>query len=256
MKNVGVLVKREEKSVACAREFCGSGIINFFDLEKANVLPNCIACFGGDGTFLKAASCARKYGVPIFSVNTGGIGFLTEYEPCDKTAFIDDILSDKIEFSELPVFSANTADCRFTFLNDLVVQREIGKDVYGGALRINISVDGFLCRSLVADGVVIATPIGSTAYSYSAGGSILSPDVNALVITPICPHISGGSLVLPNTSKIEITIEQTRNAAVYSDGVFVKTLSGGMPISVSATDENVLLSKRKSFYSKLNDKLF
>lgn len=256
MKNVGVLVKREEKSVACAREFCDIGEINFFDLEKNNGLPDCIACFGGDGTFLKAASYAHKYGVPIFSVNTGGIGFLTEYEPCDKAAFIGDILSCKSEFSKLPVFSANTTDYSFTFLNDLVVQREIGKNVYGGALRIKISVDGFLCRSLVADGVVVATAIGSTAYSYSAGGSILSPDVNALVITPICPHIVGGSLVLPSAAKIEISIEQTRTAAVYADGVFVKTLSGGMPITVSSTDEKVLLAKRKSFYLKLNDKLF
>lgn len=256
MKNVGVLVKREKRSVACAREFCNSGDINFFDLEKDAVFPDCVACFGGDGTFLKAASYACKYGVPLFSVNTGGIGYLTEYESCDKNAFTNDILSGTVEFSELPVFSAHTSDCRFAFFNDLVVQREIGKGVYGGALRIEISVDGLACRSFVSDGVIIATPVGSTAYSYSAGGPILSPDVNALVVTPVCPHISGGSLVLPNTAKIQISVEKTRNAAVYADGIYVKTLSDGMPITVSSSDETLLLSKRKSFYSKLSDKIF
>lgn len=255
MRKVGIITSHKEKSLECAREFCRADGVYFFDIEKENILPDAIACFGGDGTFLKAAAYSLEFGVPLFSVNVGGVGFLTEYEPSEKDVFINNLLSNNALIEPLPVFSAVHGNNHLNFFNDLVVQRAVGEQAYGGAIRFAIYVDGTLAVEYMADGIIVATPAGSTAYSYSAGGAVLSPDLNAIIITPICPHLSSGAIVLPANSYIEIEVKDARSAVIYSDGDYCKSILGKDRIAVTAGSGRALIVKHKSFYKKLNDKI-
>ncbi len=152
--------------------------------ERADLL----VVFGGDGTILRAARLAAGFGVPILGVNMGGFGFLAELSTDAFAAALPDLLAGRYHLDERMMLQADvesfTAAQSLLALNDMVVT----KSGIARVLRLRVSVNGEHLASYPADGVIVATPTGSTAYSLSAGGPILDPRVQALVITPISPH--------------------------------------------------------------------
>jgi NAD+ kinase len=158
--------------------------------EMAALSPELAIVLGGDGTLLSAARALSKSGVPLLSVNLGSLGFLTEVRLADLYATLDAwcqkcSTADSRAMLHVDLMRDGKVQCEYEALNDIVVSK--GTIARMGDFKVKLN--GQLAAAFRADGVIVATPTGSTAYSLAAGGPILAPDVDALVITPICPHL-------------------------------------------------------------------
>jgi NAD+ kinase len=165
-----------------------------------------VAVLGGDGTMLHAVSCIEASGVPMAGVNIGTLGFLTSCTDAELDEFVAALAAGRfstIARSLLNVEVVGPDGVRqFTALNEVTLTR--GQT--GRLVSLTASVNGELLNHYRADGLIVATPTGSTAYSLSAGGPLVSPEAEVFVITPICPHsLSNRSLVVADTSEIELT---------------------------------------------------
>jgi NAD+ kinase len=217
--------------------------------------------FGGDGTLLSVARHAPDH-VPILGVNMGTLGFLTEIRVEEFPEVLERVLAGNYQVEPRVTFNANVRgpgrdDESYRVLNDVV----INKGALARIVAMRVRVSGLFVSTFRGDGLVICTPTGSTAYNLSAGGPIVYPTMNAVVVTPICPHmLTNRPLVLPDEADIEISIVPT------SEGQEIYlTLDGqeGMPLTqndtvcVRKSAESVLLvqSPDKNYFDVLRTKL-
>jgi NAD+ kinase len=215
---------------------------------------------GGDGTLLAAAREAVVRGIPILPINLGGLGFLTSFTLEELYPALEDALAGRagIEERVLLLVERTQNDNVLTqqrVLNEAVVH----KGALARMIELELHIDGgFVCRYR-ADGLIVATPTGSTAYSMSAGGPIVHPAVESILITPICPHtLSDRPVVVPNGSTVELRI------AAHSDSVFL-TLDGqtGVPLQphdrvrITRANERLKLihPPTKTYFEILRNKL-
>lgn len=194
-----------------------------------------VIVLGGDGTMLSASR--RFPGVPLLGLNLGSLGYLSSVE---RAHFEDAVCSLASGGYRISPRTALRVDGE-TALNDVVVSRSD----CGHAMRIRLSVDGKPAASFTADGLVIATPTGSTAYSLAAGGPILMPDSGSMAVTPVCPHsLSSRPLVVKDSSVLTVSAEvreRGEEPSVFADGVFVRKLSTGQSVRVEKSDSTVPL---------------
>jgi NAD+ kinase len=184
---------------------------------------------GGDGTLLAAAREAAPHGIPILPINLGGLGFLTSFTMEELYPALEEVLAGCAPISERVMLMAERAHNGQTLTQQRVLNEAV---VHKGTLARMIELelfidDGFVCRYR-ADGLIVATPTGSTAYSMSADGPIVHPSVESILITPICPHtLSDRPIVISDTSKVELRMDDN------SDSVFL-TLDGqtGVPLQL------------------------
>src|SRR6202040_2144900 len=176
---------------------------------------------GGDGTLLAAARVAAPLGIPILPINMGSLGFLTSFMLEEMYPALEDILAGRLTISERVMLHAElqrggkTLD-KQTVLNEVV----INKGALARMIELELSIDqDFVCRYR-ADGLIVASPTGSTAYSLSAGGPIVHPSVESFLITPICPHtLSDRPVVVGDTSIIEVKLSAgTESVFLTLDG--------------------------------------
>ncbi|RMG46213.1 MAG: NAD(+) kinase [Acidobacteria bacterium] len=216
---------------------------------------------GGDGTLLAAARAVSGAGTPILGVNLGSLGFLTE-TPCDE---LDQVLEAAIE-GTAPVEIRHALQVRRdgeptkpenTALNDVVFsKRDLAR-----LFTLSVFVDDGWVADYRADGLILATPTGSTAYNLAAGGPVVVPRVDALVATPICPHsLSQRPLILPGSARVTVTLAEGQGAAdvqVTLDGQVGFPLEPGERILVQRSPNPVRLIRPpgRSFFSVLRDKL-
>jgi len=218
-----------------------------------------VVVFGGDGTILRAAHLAAPRGIPIVGVNMGGFGFLAELGLPEFAAALPRLLAGRYEIDERMMLQAevergNGAQTLLA-LNDIVVT----KSGVARVLRLRILVNGEHLASYPADGVIVATPTGSTAYSLSAGGPILDPRVEALVITPICPHTFNARAVVVDR-RDEVTVEVTApepEATLTVDGRVGLALTAVRRVVVRRADQTTRFVRLGggSFYGILRTKL-
>ena len=194
-------------------------------VEQAELL----LVLGGDGTMLAAAREAAPRGVPILPINMGSLGFLTSFTAEELYPALEDTLAGRAATEERVLLLVERTHngkilTQQRVLNDTVVH----KGTLARMIELELHIDGgFVCRYR-ADGLIVATPTGSTAYSMSAGGPIVHPKVESILITPICPHtLSDRPVVVPDTSLIELRLSET------ADSMFL-TLDGqtGVPMQV------------------------
>jgi NAD+ kinase len=177
--------------------------------EMAREEPALAIVLGGDGTLLAAARALAPSGVPLLSVNLGSLGFLTETTLAQLYPTLDGFSNNCCQIDERLMLRATLHRREselgsYDALNDIVVS----KGAIARMAHFSIRLDGSLVSEYRADGVIIATPTGSTAYSLAANGPILTPHLDAMVITPVCPHtLTIRPLVVPGASKVELTIE-------------------------------------------------
>jgi NAD+ kinase len=176
---------------------------------------------GGDGTLLSAARFAGPRGVPILGVNFGGLGFMTELQPEETFAGLERVLAGAYAIEERAALSAKLVRKRKTVASHVVLNDAvITKTALARMLTLAVSVDGEPVATYTSDGLIVATPTGSTAYNLSAGGPILDPRMSAFLITPICPHsMTYRPLVVPGTVRIDAVLEsRTEEAYLTLDG--------------------------------------
>jgi NAD+ kinase len=219
-----------------------------------------VVAVGGDGTLLHAARHVAGRDVPLLGVNRGRLGFLTDISPEHMLQAIDAILAGDYLSERRSMLAAKLADRPDTealfAVNDVVLQ----KGETGRMLDFTTVVDGVYVNTHRGDGLIVATPTGSTAYALSCGGPIIQPNVNALVMVPICPHtLSDRPLVLPSTSTVRVSLERDTHgpAHVVCDGEALAKLGAGETVTISlATQTVTLLHPRDyNYYELLRSKL-
>ena len=217
--------------------------------------------FGGDGTLLSVARHAPEH-VPIVGVNMGTLGFLTEIRVEEFPAVLERVLEGhyfvepRVTFSVSVTGPGHDPNKRYRVLNDVA----INKSAVARIIEMRVSVAGLFVSTFRGDGLIVATPTGSTAYNLSAGGPIIYPTMGAVVITPICPHmLTNRPLVLPDELDIEIGLitPDAKDIFLTLDGQEGFELSERDRVCVRKSEERVLLvqSPDKNYFDVLRNKL-
>lgn len=222
-----------------------------------------ILVLGGDGTMILAARDLKKLDIPILGINLGHLGFLAEADIDNMNDTIDKLFNGEYYVESRMMLEGNVkgSENKITALNDIVVGRS-------GSMRVidyNIYVDDILLNKYCADGIIVSTPTGSTAYNMSAGGPIVEPGANIIVLTPICPHtLNTRSIVLSSRSKIEIEICEDRHGendsegkVAYFDGNTKIDLNTGDRLCVckSGEDAKIVKLRKRSFVEIMQKKM-
>jgi NAD+ kinase len=203
-----------------------------------------LVVLGGDGTLLATARALNRKPVPILAVNLGGLGFLTEITreeliPTLETVIAGTHQTDRRVQIEGELIRADEILAPFLALNDVV----LNKGAIARILDFEVRVNGEKVSTYKSDGLIVSTPTGSTAYSLAAGGPIVTPSVEAFLVTPICAHtLTHRPLVLPNTVKIEVTVKSLREAAYL-------TVDG--QVGIAANSEDVVRIRKADSYVEL-----
>jgi NAD+ kinase len=235
------------------------------DLSRRQFLPSdelvaksdVIVAFGGDGTILSAARMVGRSAVPILGINLGKLGFLAEVSLEELEPFIQDVIAGEhvIEERMLIKTTIERDKSELYSMNDVVIDNSTSSRL----IHISVYVNGDYLVSYSGDGIILATPTGSTAYSLAAGGPIVVPTTSVFVIQPISPHsLSARTVIIPDTSAIRIVVEHLSNEArVTADGQTEKIFTPPLDIYVRKAEYSVKLIKRKdrSYYDVLRAKL-
>lgn len=213
-----------------------------------------IIAVGGDGTILRTQSFISPKEIPLFGINMGTVGFLTEIDPEDAFKAIGEVLSGNYFVEKRTQLQIWHRKKLHTALNEVVLMtRKPAK-----MLHIEISVDEEVVEESRADGLIIATPSGSTAYSMSAGGPIVDPRVEAFIIVPICPFKLGSRpTVVPNNSQIKVKLlREGKKAIAVIDGQFEQEIDYMDEIIFRKSDDYACFVRlNKDFYRKVREKL-
>ena len=228
--------------------------------ELAQARPDFVVVLGGDGTLLSAARCVATAGIPILGVNLGSLGFLTEIKQDEIAQALADIDDGRHELAKRSMVHCQVrrkGQCVASYdaLNDIVMnQRAVAR-----ITEFEVRVNGTFVANYKADGMIVATPTGSTAYSLAAGGPILAPDVPGFVITPVASHaLTNRPLVVQDTAVIEIRVMVTREQAYLTiDGQQGLPLEEGDVIECKKSDFKVTLFRfpSRTFFEVLRTKL-
>lgn len=260
---VGIFINtaKDEANIA-ANVF--SGMLTDADIgsKVVNLKEDCkdvdaIAVFGGDGTILRVVEFAAFYDLPILAVNIGKLGFLSSVES-NELEYAVKLLKDQKEFDKRSILKVYAGENFYYALNDAVVQRNMAGYTMNEVVHLSLEVNENPVNEFYADGLIVSTPTGSTAYSLSAGGSIMTPDVNAIIATPICSHtLNNRPIVMSDSCKIKVNVlENTAKCALYVDGKFVKQLNYNESITVVKSKKTVkFYTKNVDFFEKLSVKL-
>jgi len=241
----------------------GSALDRAGQCVSRNEMPSrvdLIIVLGGDGTLLATARVLNGKPVPLLAVNIGGLGFLTvitqdELYPTLEMVLAGDFRTDKRVQIEAEVIRAGEVISSFLALNDVV----LNKGAIARILDFDVRVDGQFISTYKADGLIVSTPTGSTAYSLAAGGPVIAPSVQAFIVTPICAHtLTNRPIVLPDSAQIEVGVK-TQRESVYL------TVDGQVGIAVRSEDTvhmrrassvvELVQSPQKDYFEILRQKL-
>lgn len=233
----------------------------FINREDLHLKSDLIITLGGDGTFLGACRLAQKYSAPLFGVNMGQLGFLTQFLREDIGGYLEEALSDKLPMMELPLNTTRVIrkdKCVFEgyFFNDAVITKNDISRIF----CLELVADDDHIYDLSGDGLIISSPVGSTAYSLAAGGPIVHPKMDCLILTPICPHsLNYRPLVIPNTFKLKIyPVGDERDIALTLDGQQMFSILPSDVVEIDRKGQRkikLFCKPERSFFKTLKEKL-
>jgi len=232
-------------------------------IDTSRLVPECalVVVVGGDGTLLSIARVAARARTPILGVNLGGLGFLTEVTPQRMLPELERVLTRRFNVDErlmidLKIQRNGRTVRQGTALNDIVVSK---KSTIARAVDLIVEVDGRYVTSYKADGLIVSTPTGSTAYSLSAGGPILDPKLDVLVLNPICPHtLTHRPLVLRDTVVIEVSLRSSDDGVYLTlDGQTGHPVRAGDKVRICRSEDRVRLiqAAERDYFHLLRSKL-
>jgi len=232
-------------------------------VELAELPADCdlLVALGGDGTLLAVARQACRRRIPVLGVNLGGLGFLAELTVAGVIPALERMLKgdcpveERMMIEALVKSSSGATASRFVCLNDAV----INKSAFSRAMELSMSISGQYVGTFLADGLIVSTPTGSTAYSLSAGGPIVKPTIQGLIATPICPHtLAVRPLIFSRDEELAVEVVSGKTeVALTLDGQQCRELSHDEKIVFRRAEETTLLvcSGARSFYEVLRTKL-
>jgi NAD+ kinase len=234
--------------------------LEVLETEQLAASVDLIVVLGGDGTMISTARLLDNRSVPVLGINYGRLGYLTEVRVEEMTDALDAVLAGDYRLDSRLMLAAELWRgeeklLRNRVLNDVVVS----KSALARIIEIETRLDTQLVNIFRADGLIVSTPTGSTAYNLSAGGPIIYPSMNAVVITPICPHtLSNRPLVVPDTAEIEVTLKTPQEeVALTLDGQVGFRLEAGdrVRITKSRTTFNLVQPLTRNYFEVLRGKL-
>lgn len=232
------------------------GIRTGYERDSLAELCQALIVLGGDGTLLSIAPAAARAGIPVIGINLGRLGFLTEIPVAEARPVLEAFIRDKNGFlSPRSMLEISYGDRKDICLNDVV----LNKSALARMIEIMIFINGKEVTRLKGDGLILSSPTGSTAYSLSAGGPIVHPAIESIILTPICPHtLSFRPLLVPSSSEIKIKL-LTPEEKVYLtiDGQRGETIPRNTSIVVkkSRLKLQLVTSPWRSYYQLVKEKL-
>jgi NAD+ kinase len=279
IQKVGIILKKQDSRVQGIVDdiipwLCSRGIEVYLDQnsvkhrpDKARIAPpeefvrnvDIVAVFGGDGTLLYAARLIGTSGVPILGINLGSLGFLTEVKLDKMHEAFEVLLSGQYQLEDrvlldVEVLRNGQVSGHYLALNDAV----INKNALARIIEIEVSVNSQAVLLTRADGLIISTPTGSTAYSLSAGGPILYPMLNAFIIAPICPHtLTNRPLVIPDSESVGVCLHRGAEVMLTVDGQVGMPLQQQDRLSIRRAQSTLRLvfPFENKFFELLREKL-
>ncbi len=252
------LVKYLEENKVCIEiEKRVTDVLTEYSKYSTNIKDmdsNIVLCIGGDGTVLYAQHTLSKKKIPVLSINMGTVGFLTEVDPEDIFECMDQLLSYDFFVEERMQLDIKCDNEWQTVLNELVLMTNQPAKM----LDLTVCLDDEVVDEIHADGLIISTPSGSTAYAMSAGGPIVDPRVDAALIIPICPFkLNSRPIIVPSSSTITIKFNKVdKKAVAVLDGVTEKVYSHNDEIKIRKSEHNAHFVRfTKKFYDSVNKKL-
>ena len=233
--------------------------LRFSRLDRELQNAELVICFGGDGTILHMAKAATRKGIPILGVNIGTMGFMAELESTelDKLTQIakGDYTLDSRMMLDVTIQRERDIIFHDICLNDVVIT----KGAIARIVHLAVKCDGIQAMECGGDGIIVSTPTGSTAYSYSAGGPIVEPEAKNIIITPICAHEMGSRSIVASDKRVvtvETVLNARRNAYLSVDGGKAVRLNMGDVATVkkSHLETKLVRLKDRSFYDVINAK--
>lgn len=213
---------------------------------------------GGDGTFLRTAAVVGKKDIPIIGINTGRLGFLADITSKNLEESLTDILDGKYRIEPRTLLQLSTENNDFHGFNYAVNEIAVLKQDTASMITVHASINDEYLASYQADGILIATPTGSTAYSLSVGGPIMTPSSKAFIISAIAPHtLSLRPLVIEDTSILNLEIESRSGSYLISLDGRSEVFDSGTKLTIKKSDDTLKVVKtlEQSFYSTLRNKL-
>jgi NAD+ kinase len=250
-KNIRVWV---ERNTAKHAELTG---FETASLEKIGAHVDLAIVMGGDGTMLSVARILMAFNIPLVGINRGRFGFLTDLRAEDMLVEIDKILASQYQIESrmllvASVYRGGKLIHQGVALNDVVVKSGLR------LIELEVQIDGKFVHKQRSDGLILSTPTGTTAYSLSAGGPILHPNLDAIALVPISPHtLSNRPITVSSSSKIEVSLVQIDEAHVSYDGQLLLALELGDKISVQRAEQsiNLLHPSDYCYFDMLRNKL-
>ena len=233
--------------------------LHFSRLDKELHNADLLVCFGGDGTILHMAKTATRHGLPILGVNIGTMGFMAELESTELEQLArvatDDFTLDERMMLDVSVFRDRDIVFHDICLNDVAIT----KGAVARIVHLAVDCDGVQAMECGGDGIIVATPTGSTAYSLSAGGPIVEPDAHSILITPICSHDVASRCIVASHKRqirVRLTRNSRRSAFLSADGgkTFRLNMGDTAVIKKSNLTTKLVRMKDRSFYDVVNVK--
>ncbi|MCY7344637.1 MAG: NAD(+)/NADH kinase [Pyrinomonadaceae bacterium] len=256
-RGIGLIGKPSEENDKFAAEKCG---IETVEAEKFKTQADLIVVLGGDGTMISTARLTGDREVLVLGINHGSLGYLTEFRIEEMFDALEKILAGEYEIDSrvmLDVQQIRGGEIIESgrVLNDVV----INKVALARIIEIEVELNGLYVNSFRADGLIVSTPTGSTAYNLSAGGPIVYPSMNAVVLTPICPFtLTNRPIVVPDTAEITLHLKNENQGVVITlDGQIGYQMKKGDMVSIrkSTTNFNLVQPPNRNYFDVLRNKL-
>lgn len=227
------------------------------DMLESEIEANALFVLGGDGTILHLTNFALQNNIPIIGINAGKLGFLNEFEKFETELAIDLLCANELKPDNRIIMQVEFHKKTYSALNDVVLQRVFS---YEDACIVNVgvSLDGDSIENIIGDGVIVCTPTGSTAYSLSAGGSILAPGIDAFSLTPLAAHsLSHRPIIFSSNSSCRLNLLQGEKAVVIIDGKVIDYVTHNDIIRINKANKNItfLRKKESNFFKTLTRKM-
>ena len=258
----GIYSKQTQTQIQDALDYITTLGAEYTFITPESNLDNidCVIIFGGDGTILRIATPLAMKGIPALCLNCGNIGFLTDFEYSEYKQAISSLVNNTLTIDERALITITGDNLTpKTALNELIVQRNCGNVCNNLIIKLDIKINGKLVDEITGDGVIITTPSGSTAYSLSAGGAIMSPGVQAFGITPVCAHsFHNRPIICSDNSTITIENNTDTSALLIIDGIIAGEFNQKDQIKIEKSQYAFKYFKRSedNFFDKLKTKLY